>query len=157
LQDSTVTGANLTVWFNAGDSPANVTWQIDSSFTNFDSSTLLESGTSDAVSPTLVATAYGDPIYQFSIAIPSLALSAGTYWLELDNIGSTLGNGVGWDESDGSSLAWNGEDGINPIGSETFQILGNEGPIVTPEPSSFLLLGSSLLGLAGLVKRKLAA
>ena len=30
-------------------------------------------------------------------------------------------------------------------------------PSYTPEPSSFLLLGSGLAGLAGLIKRKLAA
>jgi hypothetical protein len=34
---------------------------------------------------------------------------------------------------------------------------GTEGTSVTPEPSSFLLLGSGLLGLASLLKRKLRA
>jgi hypothetical protein len=38
---------------------------------------------------------------------------------------------------------------------EAFQIDGS--PVATPEPSSFLLLGSGLLGLAGLVKRRLTA
>jgi hypothetical protein len=153
-QNSTVTGANLTMWFNAGDSPVDVTWQIDSSFTNFDSSTSLESGTSGVVSSTLEGTSYGFPVYQFSIAIPSLALDAGTYWLEIDHVTSTLGYGGFWDESDGASLAWNGADGLGPVGSETFQILGNQ-ENVTPEPSSFLLLGSGLAVLAGLLKRRL--
>jgi hypothetical protein len=163
-QNSTVTGANLTLWFNAGDSPVSVTWQIDSSFTYFDSSTSLESGTSPVVSSTSEGTADGYPVYQVSIAIPSLALDAGTtYWLELDNVGSTLGIGGFWDESDGPSIAYNGDVGSisafydnGSSGSETFQILGSPDS-VTPEPSNFLLLGSGLAGLAGLIKRKLRA
>lgn len=42
-----------------------------------------------------------------------------------------------------------------PTYEEAFQIDGS--PVATPEPGSFLLLGSGLLGLAGLVKRRLTA
>lgn len=46
----------------------------------------------------------------------------------------------------------------NPNIETAFQIDGSESfPAATPEPSSFPLLGSGLLGLAGLVKRKLTA
>jgi hypothetical protein len=158
-QNSTVTGVDFTLWFGPGSKPVSVTWQIDSSFTNFNSITSLESGTSAIVSQTYLGTPDGYySIDQVSIPIPSLALDAGTYWLELDRISAEGGDYVGyWDQSDGSSLAWIGGYAISSVGSETFQILGTENTAATPEPSSFLLLGSGLAGLAGFIKRKLVA
>jgi hypothetical protein len=92
----------------------------------------------------------------FNIDNPDLL--AGSYWLEVDNIvGSLYDNPVSvlWDTSYGPSTAYsNYSDGS--IDSHTFQILGTEDSS-TPEPSSFLLLGSGLAGLAGLIKRKLTA
>jgi hypothetical protein len=93
------------------------------------------------------------------ISIPALELNAGTYWFEIDGAYTAINGvlGTAWDESDGPSVAYGGDIGLM-AGSETFQILGEPaGPIVTPEPSSFLLLGSGLAGLAGFVKRKLLA
>jgi hypothetical protein len=39
----------------------------------------------------------------------------------------------------------------------TLTVISDDTQAVTPEPSSFLLLGSGLAGLAGLIRRKLAA
>jgi hypothetical protein len=89
----------------------------------------------------------------FSLNTP---VSAG--WLQLSNANASDGGFVGWDESDSGTIAfWSSSDGIFPIPSETFQMLGTPEDCVTPEPSSFLLLGSGLAGLAGLIKRKLSA
>jgi hypothetical protein len=102
---------------------------------------------------------YNYDIDQESISIPELPLSAGTYWLQLSSAATAGGNDAFWDESDGPSNAQQNyygtylqgaQDG-SMAGSETFQI------IFTPEPSSFLLLGSALLVLGALARRRFRA
>jgi hypothetical protein len=94
-----------------------------------------------------------------------------TYWLEIDDLIANDGDGdtfpASWDVSGGASTAYSAsnswlyynypEYSSGPtVDSNTFKILGKN-ETLTPEPSSFLLLGSGLAGLAGLIKRKLAA
>jgi hypothetical protein len=104
---------------------------------------------------------------QESFSLPGLSLAAGTYYLQLQNAVTVYGDPVYWDVSNGPSDAAQAGNGYSPYdlngangnpgsNSETFQILGSPDS-VTPEPSSFLLLGSGLLGLVSLVKRKLTA
>jgi hypothetical protein len=117
---------------------------------------------------------YGE--YSATFSIPGgVQLQAGTeYWLEIYNIMGNDGSDDGytytddWDVSGNSQstayYAYNSyiynnypEYSSGPtVDSNTFQILGEQ-ENVTPEPSSFLLLGSGLAGLAGLIKRKLRA
>jgi hypothetical protein len=82
-------------------------------------------------------------------------LTAGTYWLTLQNATTNTGDPVFWDENEGRSLASVNEVGTIP--SESFTLLGTQssGTGSTSEPSSFVLFGSGILSLAGLLRRKL--
>jgi hypothetical protein len=98
-------------------------------------------------------------LFQADFTFPSIDWS-GDGWITLKNACTTGGcsDGAGvvfWDENDGPSLARHNT--VGAIGSQAFTLDGSgTGPVV-PEPSSFLLLGSGLAGLAGLLKRKLKA
>jgi len=90
---------------------------------------------------------------------PVLA-SAGSYWLNIQNASSAAGDPVYWDENSGPSSA--SENTVGTIPSESFTVLGTQSTTTTttttgttPEPSSILLLGSGILGLAGVLRRKL--
>jgi hypothetical protein len=170
------TNANLTTidfvaWVTAGDTPDSVDWAITGS--DF-GGPVFASGT-DA---TLVTThdfgenGFGDEVFGVSFSVPgslttgSASLTAGNYWLQLDN-GDTAQSGImGWDENDGpSSAAYSATvtgdpatpfGSITPLagfdctqegctGSETFRILGDP----TPEPGTVTLLLSGFLLMAG--------
>jgi hypothetical protein len=159
-QAATVNGATFVLWVPDGDwsddAPSSVDWEITSGM--FSGTMAL--GKAVSLPNTSCGTSSGGDsvICDESISIPSLPLAAGTYYFQLSNAVTGDGDPVGWDESDGLSLAYqNIPLAVDPpIPSETFHILGDTGPVV-PEPSSFLLLGSGLAGLAGLLKRKLKA
>jgi len=65
---------------------------------------------------------------------------------------------VYWDENSGPSLA--SESAVGTIPSESFEILGSNTSTTSttgtvPEPSSVILFGSGILGLASWLRRKL--
>ena len=70
--------------------------------------------------------------------------------------GCSITNPIYWDENGGPSTAY--ENTLGSIPSESFTLTGvttTPPPVTTPEPSSIMLFGSSILGLAGVLRRKL--
>ena len=83
------------------------------------------------------------------------------YWLTLENAATSFGDPVGWDENSGVGCQSQGcpssafENTVGSIPSEAFTIGGGSGGGTTPEPSSIMLFGSGLVGLVGVLRRKL--
>jgi PEP-CTERM motif len=72
-------------------------------------------------------------------------------WLNLQNAISAQDDPVYWDENSGPSQAY--DSALGTIPSEAFTIYGSASS--TPEPSSLFLLGSGVLGISGLLRRRL--
>jgi hypothetical protein len=151
---STVTGFDFYTWSAPGDTPQAVDWAITA---NENGGTVYGSGSGAALANTIISTnGYGYQINRDTVSGLNVNLGAGTYWLNLQNAVTSQGNPLYWDENDGKSLA--SDSGIGTIGSESFDILGGGSTTTTsttPEPSSIMLFGSGILGLAGVLRRKL--
>jgi len=92
--------------------------------------------------------------FQANFTFNSINWLAGPGWITLENATCvTTGCTLSWDVNGTTTTAYdfNGTT-TKSIDGETFTLDGD----VVPEPSSLLLLGSGLLGLAGMLRRKLA-
>jgi PEP-CTERM motif-containing protein len=102
---------------------------------------------------------FGYFLYEAGYSFGSIPWT-GAGFVTLSNACSTSGcsvsNPIYWDENSGPSTAY--ENTIGSIPSEAFTLTGGAPPpTTTPEPSSIMLLGSGILGLAGVLRRKLTS
>jgi hypothetical protein len=157
---------NFGVWEFKGDVLTSVDWSITAypvGGTVYGSGTASGKNLSDQF---LSVNQYGYDIDMITVTGLNVNLASGpTYWLNLQNAMVPSGNPVYWDENSG--IGCKGDDGMGGgcpsqassggIGSdpaESFDINGPGGG-TTPEPSSFALFGSGILGLAGVLRSKL--
>ncbi len=105
----------------------------------------------------LTTNQYGYFLYAAWFSFPGIDIPGGQSYVTLSNACSTSGcsvsNPIYWDENSGPSTAY--ENTIGSIPSEAFTLTGTPTPGTTPEPSSIMLFGSGVLGLAGVLRRKL--
>lgn len=154
---STLTGVNFGVWAYPGDTPQTVDWEVGSA--PFGSNP--GSGVDASLTNTfLFVTFFSFDVYDESFDLPSIGLGSGTYWLTLQNAVSTNDGALAWDFSNGPSIAYQTAQGlpfltVQLAGSESFQILGTATMSPVPEPGTLTLLGTGLLSLLPLARRKL--
>jgi hypothetical protein len=141
------------VYWDASASDLLTTADLQLSTTSFGGS-----ATTVAFSNTFLGTnQFGYNLYQADATGLNIPWAGGAGYATLGNACSTSGcsvsNPIYWDENSGPSTAY--ENSIGSIPSEAFTITNGGTPATTPEPSSIMLFGSGILGLAGVLRRKL--
>jgi hypothetical protein len=153
---SQINGLNLVYW-DASSSDVLTTVDMALGSTSFGGTPQTLTG----VTNTLLGTnQYGYDLFRADYSFSNIPWSGAGY-VTLSNACSTSGcsvsNPIYWDENSGPSTAY--ENTLGSIPSESFTLTGSTCSIncgsTTPEPSSIMLFGSGILGLAGVLRRKL--
>jgi len=159
--NSTITGFSFGAWLFPGDTLTSAELSITSDenggTTYFDQILNFTQGACTYPNQ------YGYNICQENSSFSGPTLNSGTYWVNLQNATVPSGDPVYWDQNSGPSLSSNNSVGTMP--SESFTVLGTSSGSTTtststtttgtvPEPSSIMLFGSGILGVAGMLRRR---
>ena len=153
VPNSTITGLDFVYWDASGtDVLTTVDMAIGS--TSFGGTAQTLSGVTNTF---LSTNQYGYSLYQANFSTPPGSPNQ-DHFVTLSNACTTSGcsvsNPIYWDENSGPSTAY--ENTLGSVPSEAFTLTGTTTtPSTTPEPSSIRLFGSGILGLAGVLRRKL--
>jgi hypothetical protein len=159
--NTTITGGSFGMWLFSGDTLTSAELSITS---GENGGTSYFDQTVNFTQGSCVANQYGYNVCQENTTFNGPTLNAGSYWLNLQNASVPSGDPVYWDENSGPSQA--SENSVGSIPSEAFTVLGSTSTSTSttttsttgtsvPEPSSIMLFGSGILGLAGVLRRKL--
>lgn len=149
--NSTVNGLQFAAWLYPGD----VLQSVEVSITTYEfGGTTFFDQQVNFTQTGCALNQYGYNVCVESGSFSGVALNAGTYWVNLQNASVSNGDPVYWDENGGPSSSSENE---GTIGSESFTVLGttNSGTGTTPEPGSLLLFATGVLGIGGILRRKL--
>ncbi len=158
---TTISGASFGMWLFSGDTLTSAELSITS---GENGGTSYFDQTVNFTTGACTGNQYGYNVCQENTTFSGPTLNSGTYWLNLQNASVPSGDPVYWDENSGPSSASESEVGTIP--SEAFTVLGSSSSTsssttststtsTVPEPSSIMLFGSGILGLAGMLRRKL--
>jgi len=176
-----VGGFSFGVWEFPGDHMTSVQWSISGGPLQKPvapyvfAGKVYESGTasgSSLIDQFISVNQYGYDVDLIIVTGLGVSLNEGDkYWLNLFNASVPSGDPVYWDENSGRGCSGSGcpsqayDSAIGTIPSEAFTIGGcglndkggcaHEAGGGAPEPGSILLFGSGVLGLTGLLRRKL--
>ena len=153
---STVTSLEFGAWLYPGDTitsaEVSFTSQPDGGTVYFDQMvTFTQSG--------CTVNQYAFDVCTETGSFHSPTLPNGTYWLNLQNAVVPSGDPVYWDENSGVGCTSPGcpsqaTESFEPIPPESFTLYGSPGG-TAPEPGTIMLFGSGMLGLAGVLRRRL--
>ena len=151
-----VTGLSFGAWLFPGDVLTNA--EVSITDAEFGGNTFFD-GFVNFTQSDCSANQYGFNVCtETSDSFGPVNLASGTYWVNLEN--ALAGDDpVYWDENS-SPYSQASENSVGTIPSEAFSILGTVTSATTststaPEPTTVMLFGSGVLGLTGLLRRKL--
>ncbi len=155
----TASSLNFGEW-TLGGVPTVVNWALGTSSFSGD----IASGGGTVTSTFLGTNNFGYGVYDTQISVSGALVAGNTYYLTLSGANDSGGTHLdAWDDNEGPASCYFqsgiGSGGCPTTESESFTLNGSSATTTTtsstPEPSTMMLLGSGILGLVTVVRRRL--